>query len=498
MTPYMEKVNRLAGFKNFKSLRNLAEWMKKNIASKESWTPVNVTSFDYRPGTRPATTSFTDIQDLRKALYRNGPKASPSGSSDAPVLRLFLLEDPSCPMVELFGSRFNIDPLFFEAHVRYEEPSARFSAPRLLASVTHRQWFQLENVRLLNFLSNKTDKYTTRNINTYRRTREIQSRNFPYATSIRETLTTVWIGQDHRFPGTTIGIVLLDYVITVGDAVSEDPDSCVPTPDLKTALSQALPASTESSFENIVEMTSRYPWFTSARYDKGAVDNSIIVCPAIYAVCAEWLVVCRDFERHMEDIEFDLRHAANFAMREKQINGCLSEAEEWRTHIRSWLKMVKETLDRSLPVAARFTAGTMNTPQKDSTLDNIIPDFKRVLQNLQELETRVDRLIDRCTGEMQLAAARESLAESHNLARLTWLATIFVPLTFVTGLFSMNADIGFLENSFRTYFAAAVPVAIVTLITARWGAQIFRFLCRPIFLIYLYFVRCFATLKVKR
>jgi hypothetical protein len=38
---------------------------------------------------------------------------------------------------------------------------------------------------------------------------------------------------------------------------------------------------------------------------------------------------------------------------------------------------------------------------------------------LDEIQKRVDRLIDRGRAEMQLTAARESLTESHNLARLT-------------------------------------------------------------------------------
>jgi Mg2+ and Co2+ transporter CorA len=138
--------------------------------------------------------------------------------------------------------------------------------------------------------------------------------------------------------------------------------------------------------------------------------------------------------------------------------------------------MVKETLDQSLPTAVRLTAEISISSHTDPTLDDIIPDFEHVLRNLEGLETRVDRLIDRCTGEMQLAAARQSLAESHNLARLTWLATIFVPPTFVTGLFSMNENIGSLVETFRTYFAAAVPVAIIALIISRWGADILRFL----------------------
>jgi Mg2+ and Co2+ transporter CorA len=140
--------------------------------------------------------------------------------------------------------------------------------------------------------------------------------------------------------------------------------------------------------------------------------------------------------------------------------------------------MVRETLAQSLPAAASFTAGTTNTPTTNSALDSIMPDFKRIMPRLEKLETRVERLIDRCTSEMQLSAARESLAESHNLAQLTWLSTIFVPLTFVASLFSTNENIGSLKDTLVIYFASAAPFAIVTLLVARWGVDLARFVRR--------------------
>jgi Mg2+ and Co2+ transporter CorA len=58
----------------------------------------------------------------------------------------------------------------------------------------------------------------------------------------------------------------------------------------------------------------------------------------------------------------------------------------------------------------------------------------------------MNRLSDQGIGEMQLTAAREGAMESHTLARLTWLATIFIPLIFVSGLFSMNENIRSLNS----------------------------------------------------
>jgi fatty acid desaturase len=89
---------------------------------------------------------------------------------------------------------------------------------------------------------------------------------------------------------------------------------------------------------------------------------------------------------------------------------------------------------------------------------------------------RVDRIQDRGNAEMQLGAARESFAESYGVVRLTWLATIFIPRTFMSGLFSMTEDVGSRKGTFKTYFAAAIPLAVCSLIAARWGSLIVQWL----------------------
>jgi Mg2+ and Co2+ transporter CorA len=218
-------------------------------------------------------------------------------------------------------------------------------------------------------------------------------------------------------------------------------------------------------------MPFQYPWFAST-HNVGAIDRTVVVYTATYVVCAEWLLVCRYVENCVGDTEDLLTDFKDPASRETQIDRCLSRAQRWRIHVREFRETVQETLDQSFPVAARLTLGTTNPPQTILVLENIIPDFKRVSKILEGLETRVDRLIDRCTGEMQLAAARGSLAESHNLARLIWLGTIFVPLEFMAGLFSINENIGSLKDTLVTYFASAIPVAIVALLVARWGAYL--------------------------
>lgn len=126
--------------------------------------------------------------------------------------------------------------------------------------------------------------------------------------------------------------------------------------------------------------------------------------------------------------------------------------------------MVAETLETGIVNAQRLTQ-----EPSPNLLDDITLDFERVLQKLNDLLNRIDGHLDRGTSEMQLEAARQSLKESHDLALLSWLATIFIPLTYVTGLFSMSEDLGSMKSTFKAYFAIAIPVALIALIIARWA-----------------------------
>jgi hypothetical protein len=109
--------------------------MKASIESNQSWTKSKVTLFDHALETGAATMSFTDIQKLRDSLYYDDQSASGPRLSDTTTFRLFIVRDLSHDLVELFGSRFNIDPLFFEAHVDLRDQSKRFEASCRVLSI---------------------------------------------------------------------------------------------------------------------------------------------------------------------------------------------------------------------------------------------------------------------------------------------------------------------------------------------------------------------------
>jgi Mg2+ and Co2+ transporter CorA len=126
-------------------------------------------------------------------------------------------------------------------------------------------------------------------------------------------------------------------------------------------------------------------------------------------------------------------------------------------------EMVSETIDQALPAAIRLTGSPKG---EENAVEAILPDFKRVRTALNELQSRVDRLTDVVASEISTEDSRRGLQENHNLARLTWLATTFIPLSYVTGFFSMTPDISELKTTYGWYFLTAIPLSVITMVIA--------------------------------
>lgn len=78
---------------------------------------------------------------------------------------------------------------------------------------------------------------------------------------------------------------------------------------------------------------------------------------------------------------------------------------------------------------------------------------------------RSEALVPVVTSLVQIVDTRRSLREAANVTRLTNLALLFIPLSFVTGIFSMNDGVS--AHGLGVYFSVAVPLCAVVFFLAR-------------------------------
>lgn len=95
----------------------------------------------------------------------------------------------------------------------------------------------------------------------------------------------------------------------------------------------------------------------------------------------------------------------------------------------------------------------------------LIQDFELIADFVDKYGRRLESMVPVVTSILQIADTRRSLREAANVTRLTNLALIFVPLSFVASLFSMNGGVS--RHDLAIYFAVAVPLCAVVFFVAR-------------------------------
>jgi hypothetical protein len=119
--PYLAHVKSLST--SWRTLRHLADWMQVGTTPlrwnelspedrKQRFNKTNIKFIEYRPAENPQPISIETpavLQDTLQSLSYDRLKDPP--------LRLFIVEDLSQQVIELLGSRFDIDPLFFREQI---------------------------------------------------------------------------------------------------------------------------------------------------------------------------------------------------------------------------------------------------------------------------------------------------------------------------------------------------------------------------------------------
>ncbi|KNB17289.1 hypothetical protein FOXG_15377 [Fusarium oxysporum f. sp. lycopersici 4287] len=107
-------------------------------------------------------------------------------------------------------------------------------------------------------------------------------------------------------------------------------------------------------------------------------------------------------------------------------------------------------------------------PSDDATVWNgALNDINYLRDQLHDYSQSLEQMVMVATSLVQLLDSRRSILEAINTKRLTFLALVFVPLAWVSSLFSMSDSYSPGHNLFWVYFATALPVlAVVLLLSA--------------------------------
>jgi hypothetical protein len=94
-------------------------------------------------------------------------------------------------------------------------------------------------------------------------------------------------------------------------------------------------------------------------------------------------------------------------------------------------------------------------------------DYEFISVEVANHASRLESMIPITMSFVQLIESRRSLAETENVARLTVLALVFVPLSYVATLFSMSDNFRPGGELFWVYFVVAVPLTLTAILVAK-------------------------------
>lgn len=313
----------------------LPEWMERASQSESDADAFQsaVDIFRYNNGGEPIINKPKTIRDTKNVLQvttrtlQSEHTAIPSQS-----FLLVMIEDITPALVELLGSIYSIDPLFFEDHIR--DPWIR-KDPMLMFSAKRRGWFRIKHVRRVNYSDNA--RYEARKLyNVNRRGELFHWRNIPRSgdeTVLVETWTRIWIGKNLQSPSTTVAVVLLDYLEHVdGSSASRTHDSIFNRSDTGDLPDESR--SRHSWYDTILHHTTHCSWFIVSQ-KSFHLDLISIVCPVLYAICGEWLQIC-------ESVKAEIKREECFYPNPdpvRQENRIIEDPEamgKWRDAIESW------------------------------------------------------------------------------------------------------------------------------------------------------------------
>lgn len=232
-----------------------------------------------------------------------------------------------------------------------------------------------------------------------------------------------------------------------------------------------------SLFDDTIHWTMSYPGLSSRMQSNSPKFEQILALPTLNIACGEWKIMCELIKTRLAQVEWELGFPEYFKLSINQglINLSLRRLHSWRRLIPLYREILADTLNESIPRLSQFMshsathsddtqgASAAQTSSEPFTLRDIISDFEKVSAQMKELQDRTDRIASVLMAAISIEDSRRGLQENRNVSRLTWLATLFIPLTFIAGLFSMQSDIGSLRLTFGWYFAAAIPVTSLAL-----------------------------------
>lgn len=188
-------------------------------------------------------------------------------------------------------------------------------------------------------------------------------------------------------------------------------------------------------------------------------DNNFIISPIFCSIPAQWLLTFEHISSRLSLIEWEIERKDHRTA--QSLDEALQRLHPWRRNVVNYGHSIRQSLDI---IEERFGEASRETQMHWKPL---IANFRDVEKRYKTLEEKVDRIMAVLSSVLTLEEAKKQIDNARDVARITYLAFVFVPFSLVSSYFSMNQQ--FDQGPAKVYwvfFVVAVPLSVLCLLIA--------------------------------
>ena len=152
-----------------------------------------------------------------------------------------------------------------------------------------------------------------------------------------------------------------------------------------------------------------------------------------------------------------MRYSRNLRTIMDQVNWERSSYEDWE------IEHLKEYRDLSRKVTSELKSGFRSLARHSNSdsknWEKLKSDYDEILAQARQLEQDFKDHMSTYVGIMTIKESKKSIQQAESLRRITQLAFIFVPLTFVSSIFGMNLE-SFGTGNIKTWLFLTVAITM--------------------------------------
>ncbi|TAQ86615.1 hypothetical protein B7494_g5058 [Chlorociboria aeruginascens] len=471
--PYHEHIRRISS--GWPHLRYLADFMTvstlplrfKDLTPEdrhERLNRVNISVLEY--GTELHHTHELEtpkqLDDYLTTL--NEEQVEPEG-------RLIILQDLSTLMIEKIGAAFDIEPGFFRSHIgdytwlNTRDPQAEI--PGLEAFENENAYFNVSYVQPRYFETPEQLKEALAQTESWNVSRRLDhdGRFKEWAdmpgteVGLVRSKVSLWTRRNKKGQKGWLSIILMDPSITEGFPLWSGYGNFHPPPSIHTPqISISFPPY-NSFIQEFLYWTLNQ---TGSAPHTPPLSPDLLPLQFFVMICSQWILLAEYTNTRLCQVEWEIELGLN-SFYSGEFDDTLKTLLMWRKRLPIYhafitraIAHIKFRYSPTFPSPSRF-ASSSSTPES-STWDGILTNLTSLLARIETLHIRADKIMTVAMAVTSREESKKATQESHAITRVSNLAFIFVPLTFLTGFFSMSGDMP--TRTYWLYAAIAAPVGL--------------------------------------